>query len=259
MRLKTNPIVISCLLVAVRIAAAANPQGERPPPLPLMMLGPGVVISQKAQKSAPLEILPIPLFMVQWNRLRLFGPQLSYTLVRRGKAALEGVVKMRSEGYEAEEGPALRGMSDRNRTLEAGLAFQMNWDWATLGIDWSSDILQQHGGYELRGTLSRRLNDLGGIERLQVTPLVGVNRRSRPLNNYYYGVRADETAPDRPEYAAKSSWGLLAGIRVEKGLTQKWTLHAGLFGEWLNQEITKSPIVDKPYRLSGIAGAMYRF
>lgn len=255
---KTNIVKILFFCVAAA-TVFANLQAAQPTDQPLVMVGPGVVIGEKAQKGADTEILPIPLMLVEWGRLRIFGPQATFTFLGDKDASLSALVKMRSEGYKAKEGRNLRGMDDRDRTVEGGLAYQMNLDWATLGVEWTSDLLKKHGGHEVRWTLSRRFDNVLNIERLAVTPTVGANWRSRQLNDYYYGVEADEATAARPAYNAGHSFGLLAGLRAETPLWQNWTLYASVFTEWLDKEITDSPIVDKHYRLSMILGAMYRF
>lgn len=248
--------ILAVILVTIAFAEDSSaPSAEKP----LVMLGPGVVISEKAQKGADTEVIPIPLMLVEWGRLRIFGPQATFTFLGDRDASLSALVKMRSEGYNAKEGRNLRGMDDRDRTVEGGLAYQMNLDWATLGVEWTSDLLKEHGGHEVRWTLSRRFDNMLNIQRLAITPTVGANWRSKQLNDYYYGVEAHEATAARPKYNVGDSFGLLAGIRAEAPLWQNWTLFTSVFSEWLDEEITDSPIVDKHYRLTIIAGAMYKF
>ena len=63
----------------------------------------------------------------------------------------------------------------------------------------------------------------------------------------------------RPQYDAGDSTGLTTGLRLNYRLDDRWSLMGMAFLEWLGDEITESPIVDKDYVASFLIGIMYRF
>jgi outer membrane protein len=88
---------------------------------------------------------------------------------------------------------------------------------------------------------------------------VGFSWLSNDLADYYYGVRSDETKVGRPAYSAGSGVNWFAGLGTDYKLDEKWSLFAQFSYEWLNNEITDSPIVDDDYKITILAGAMYKY
>ena len=221
--------------------------------------GPGVLISNKAQKGADTKILPIPAVYYQQGRLILFGPQANWVLHYDDGLMVSALGKLRYEGYRSSESRYLRGMSNRRATLEGGLSLAQDFDWARLTAEWTSDILNEHKGHEFRVLASRQFPDVLGIERLTVTPSVGGNWRSKQLNDYYYGVRYKEARPTRPAYTVGDTLGLLTSLRVDYRIAERWTMFGAASVEWLRSEVTDSPIVDQHHRLGVLFGALYTF
>ncbi len=221
--------------------------------------GPGLLMVDKPHKGGDTRILPIPAIYFQKDRFMLFGPQARWVLYYDNDLMVSVLGKLRYEGYDDNEDRYLRGMSDRRMTFEAGLSLAREFRWARLAADWTSDVLNEHKGHEIRLTASRRFADVLGVDKLAVTPTVGGNWRSRQLNNYYYGVRPKEAVAGRPAYNAGDTVGLLTSLRVDYPLTERWNMFSLVSVEWLRSEITNSPIVDQHHKLSLLIGAMYNF
>ena len=92
-----------------------------------------------------------------------------------------------------------------------------------------------------------------------LTPNIGVNYRSRQLNDYYYGVRASEVIAGRPEYDVGDSVGLMVGAGIYYILSENMSLMGMISFEWLGDEIKNSPIVDEDYLEAFLLGMIYRF
>jgi outer membrane protein len=123
----------------------------------------------------------------------------------------------------------------------------------------TADVLNEHKGHEFRLSYDYDFRGAFNVSALSVTPGVGVTYRSRQLNDYYYGVRSDEVIPGRPQYEVGDSTGLLASVRANYRLYERWSVMAMTSVEWLGSEITDSPIVEKDYEISMLVGVMYRF
>lgn len=221
--------------------------------------GAGLVIVDKPQKGGDTEILPIPTVYFQKDRFILFGPQAQWVFYYDERLTVSALGQLRYEGYDDDESRHLRGMSDRRASVEAGLLAAQDFDWGRLAAQWTSDILNEHKGHEIRLTASRRFADAAGVDKLAVTPTVGLNWRSKQLNDYYYGVERKEATAWRPAYNAGDSVGLLTSLRVDYPLNERWNLFGVVSAEWLGSEITDSPIVDQDYRMSVLIGTLYRF
>ena len=224
-----------------------------------VMAGMGTLVIDKPYKGGDTDILPIPLFLYQKDRLVLSGTKISYYFIYDEDWALSLIGAPRFEGYDDDESRHLNGMHDRDGTYELGMECSRKFDWGTFSAKFFADVLGEHNGQEIQLTYKKNFDNILNVKNLDVTPLVGVNWRSQQLNDYYFGVEGSEVAAGRPEYHAGSSTGILAGLRVDYPLGQRWNLFSSLNIEWLNSEITDSPIVDEGAILSFLVGAMYRF
>ncbi len=224
-----------------------------------VMAGVGVLVIDKPHKGGDTDILPIPLFLYQKDRLVLSGTKASYYFIYQDGWALSLIGAPRFEGYDDDESIHLNGMHDRDSTYEIGLECSRTFDWGTLSGRFFADILGEHKGQEIQLTYKKNFNDVLNVKSLSLTPLVGLNWRSKQLNDYYFGVEGTETTAVRPEYHAGSTTGFLAGLRVDYPIGKRWSLFGSVNAEWLSGEITDSPIVDENCMLSVLLGAMYRF
>jgi len=254
--------VICVLIIA---AGAGGALGEEAPAekyagtTEVFMAGAGAVITRNPYKGIGAEGRGIPLFFYRSENLSLYGPIASYSLLDDVGWRLRGLARMRFEGYDQDDSRYLRGMDDRDWTLELGAAVSRGFGPGELTASGTSDVLNEHRGHEVRLTYDYDFRGAFGVTELSVTPGAGLTYRSSDLNDYYYGVRSDEAAPGRPEYEAGDSTGLLASLRANYMLNERWSVMAMTAVEWLGSEITDSPIVDKDYEVSALLGVMYRF
>lgn len=224
-----------------------------------IMAGVGVLVIDKPHKGGDTDILPIPLFLYQKDRLVLTGTKISYYLIYDEDWAVSLIGAPRFEGYDDDESTTLNGMADREATYEAGLECSRKLDWGTFSAKFFADVLGEHNGQEIQLTYKKNFDDILNIKSLNLTPLIGINWRSKQLNDYYYGVEGSEATATRPEYHAGSSTGILAGLRVDYPVTERWNLFGSLNIEWLSSEMTDSPIVNEDTMVSFLLGAMYKF
>lgn len=221
--------------------------------------GVGMLITDKPHKGGDTEILPIPLIFYRLDRLVISGLQFSYYFIYEDGVALSLIGAPRFEGYDDDESRTLNGMHDRDGTYELGLELSKSYDWGTLSAMVLTDVLGEHNGHEVQLKYKRKYDDILNIPSLDFTPSIGVNWRSKQLNDYYYGVEGTEATVVRPEYHADSTVGMLAGLRLDYPVDEQWSLFSSVNVEWLGSEITESPIVNEHTMLSFIIGAMYRF
>ena len=250
-------LITTCVLFL--IVAPRCPAESAARPEPAFQAGPALLITDKAQKGGDTETLVIPAVYIQQGRFTLFGPQASWTFYYEDGLMVSAIARLRSEGYDDNESRYLRGMDDRHASLDAGLMIAQKFDWGRLRAEWTSDILNEHKGHELRVLADRRFSNFFGLEKLALTPAVGVNWRSKQLNDYYYGVERKEVTATRPAYNVGSTMGLLTSMRMDYPLSDRWNLFTSLSVEWLGSEITDSPIVDQHYKTTVLIGTLYKF
>lgn len=223
----------------------------------LFFVGGGAIITKNPYKGIDTETHGIPIFLYKTDRFSLLGPRMSYSLFEDETWELSGLAKVRFEGYEEDESDFLRGMDDREWTVELGGSLSKAFSLGKLTADFAADILGEHKGHEFRFSYSYDFRDAFQKPSLMITPIIGVNYRSHQLNDYYYGVRASEAIAGRPKYDAGDSTGLMAGVRVNYKLSE--SLMSMISFEWLGNEIKDSPIVDEDHIESFLLGLIYRF
>lgn len=254
---------IICALII--IAAGMSASGRETPPAEyvrtreVFMAGAGAVITRNPHKGIGTESRGIPLFFYSREKLSLYGPFASYSLLDDAGWRLRGLARMRFEGYEEDDSRYLRGMDDREWTLELGTAVSRAFGPGELTATGTADVLNEHRGHELRLTYDYDFRGAFNVPELSLTPGAGFIYRSSDLNDYYYGVRSDEVIAGRPEYNVGDSTGLLVSLRLNYLLDERWSVMAMTAAEWLGSEITDSPIVEKDYEITLLLGVMYRF
>ncbi len=221
--------------------------------------GVGMLVFTKPHKGGDTEIYPLPMVFFRKGRLVISGTNINYYFIHRDGWAVSALGKGRFEGYDDDEGLFLNGMHDREWTYELSVAVSKEFGWGKLTGSFSSDVLGEHKGHEIQFKYSKLFKNIFGVESLSTVPMIGMNWRSKQLNDYYYGVEGTEVSAIRAMYEAGSSVGVLAGLRVDYSLSEKWNVFGAFNYEWLGGEITDSPIVGEDHRSSLLVGAMYKF
>ena len=253
---------LNILILALAVGTAAgrdvmdsNYAGARD----VFMAGAGAIITRNPHKGIGTESRGIPLFFYRKEKLSLYGPIMNYLLLKEERWEVRGLARMRFEGYEEDDSRYLRGMDDREWTLELGGSLSRILGEARITADVSADVLNEHKGHQVRLSYNYDLRGPANIRDLLVTPSIGVTYRNSQLNDYYYGVRASEVIAGRPEYDVGDSTGMTAGVRINYALSENLSLMGMISFEWLGDEIKNSPIVDKDHMESFLLGMIYRF
>ncbi len=144
---------------------------------------------------------------------------------------------------------------DRNYAAELGVEILADGLWGQLQLAAFHDVSDVHNGYELFADYSygwRR-------QRLYLEPSFGLSFKSESLNDYYWGVRADEANEALPAYQAGAGVNAYARVHASYQITRQWTFALVAEYERLNNEATASPIVAEQFVLGYFAGFAYRF
>ena len=240
-------------------STAADGQSNYARPKTLFSAGAGVIITKEPYKGMDAESQGIPFFLYRTERFSLYGPMMSYSLFSEEGWEIDAVAKVRFEGYEEDDSRFLQGMDDRKWTLEMGSSLSKNFLGGKITADLTADVLNEHKGHELGFSYSYDFRGAFKNPALILTPNIGLNYRSRNLNDYYYGVRASEATVTRPEYNVGDSTGLTTGLSINYIYSEKLNLMAMVSFEWLGSEIKNSPIVDEDHIESYLFGIMYKF
>ncbi len=163
------------------------------------------------------------------------------------------VGRMQTQGLGNNDSPELRGLDDRNWSIEiAPMLGYRRWP-VHLNLKTYWEVLGRHGGMTGQFALSLPKEYARGY----FVPSVEAIWRSEDHANYYYGVSSGEARPDRPQYQPGASLSYAAKLRWGVALADRWLLSGSVGLEQLADEIRESPIVDKDRVWSASLGLAY--
>jgi len=144
---------------------------------------------------------------------------------------------------------------DRDYAVELGLELLADGRWGQLQLTAFHDVSGTHDGYEIHFDYGYGWRN----QRWYIEPSFGLSYKSEDLNNYYWGVRPDESSDALPGYQAGSGVNAHARLALRYQINRRWAF--ALVGEFenLNDEAAASPIVADRDVLGYFAGFGYRF
>ncbi len=238
------------------IATASEEEtAAKPEAKPEVFVGGGLLVTSKPYVGVNSKIYPVPLFGYEGKHLYLRGITGGYRLFEIQGWSIGPTLRPSFQGYEADDSSALRGMDDRDPTLEGGLDLASRTKWGLLGVTILTDLLGAHDGQKVELNYTA-LFPYGGFTFI---PGVALQWESSDVVDYYYGVRASEARPGRPAYGPDDAIVPLVRLAVRRSLSQHWGLLFATQYEWFDSEISDSPIVEDDGHLSLMLGATYTF
>lgn len=250
---------IMMILVPLLICSAAMAEGDKQSsntdPNSMFLLGPGAWITLQPYKGLHTTAYPIPMVVAVKAPFYFFIDTAGCRVFSDSNMTFDFIGKIRTDGYDADDSDDLDGMHDRHMSFDVGGDFGISNDWGDLHARILTDALGQHDGQEFRVTYAKPFK----FEQSKIKPFAGFAWLSDNLADYYYGVRDSEARPDRPAYNPGASVNWFVGFEANHQLNDEWTLFTSITYYWLDDNIRNSPIVDRDYTMSILAGAMYRF
>ena len=144
---------------------------------------------------------------------------------------------------------------DRDYAGELGFELIADGRWGQLQLSAHHDVSGIHNGYDVEFDYGYGWRN----QRFYVQPSFGLSFKSEDLNNYYWGVRADEANAALPEYTAGAGVNAFARMQFSYQITRNWMFSVVGEVERLNDEAAGSPIVEEQYVFGYFAGFGYRF
>ena len=201
-------------------------------------------------------VQPIPAITYVGERLQWLGPTLRFGIAGSGKLRLAAAAEYRIGAYEEADSDFLDGLGDREDTLLAGLGLQYEMG-AGLELEllFQYDMLDQIGGGMANAQLSRGFP----WRTASFTPYLAYNWLSAEMSNHDFGVPASAATVDRPAYELGSTSSFEAGVGAFVELSEDWRIILSIAVEKLDNDATRSPIVDEDTVVKGLAVVTYIF
>jgi len=163
------------------------------------------------------------------------------------------VGRLQTLGFGNSEAPVLRGVASPKWTIE--LAPTIGWRAWPVHIDFKAytEVMGRHDGWASQLSFSLPYENSRGY----IVPSVRLIRQSEDYTNYYYGVAPSEERPARPAYQPGEAMNTAINVRFGYELSEKWLLSGHVGIEYLDSEISNSPIVDEESIWSASLGLAY--
>jgi len=144
---------------------------------------------------------------------------------------------------------------DRDYAVELGVESLIDGNWGAITLRAFHDVSNTHEGYELGAYYSWRW--IAG--RVSLSPSVGFAYKSAALNDYYWGVHADEASPALPEYHPGDGFNLEGGLVANYHITRHLRCALSVNYERLSDEIAASPLAEEDHVFAYFSGLAWTF
>jgi len=256
--MKTRALfAILVLATSLPLFAQDESATETLPPSPVQWsLGLGWVSSPRPYVGTDNSVLVIPLVQLDYKKLYIEGIRAGFHLFEKGDLVFDARARIVFAGLDPDDSPQLDGITERKSSIEGGVALDWSPGKYLLSATAFTDLLGRSGGQQVGLDFSRAWTFARG--RWGLTPAIGVIWQSSDFVDYYVGVTPEEARPGRPPFQGESAFNFRASAFAYFALTMRVIFVGMVSVQRLDDEISSSPIVDKPRGYFGLFGITYR-
>lgn len=198
----------------------------------------------------------IPAFTYNGSRLQVLGPRLQLSILGSGKLRLAATGRYRIGVYKEDESDFLKGMGDRKGTFMGGLAlFAELPKGVDLKASYEHDILDKIGGGTARLQIAKSIQ----FSTFRFSPEIGFKWTSAKIANYDFGVPEEKATVERPAYDIDETVTVETGLGIFIDIAGNWMMVMKVAFEFLDGDVTNSPIVTDDYVIRGFGAINYVF
>lgn len=198
----------------------------------------------------------IPAITYNGERLQIFGPTILLSIIGSDEIRLAATGEYRIGVYDEDESNFLEGMGDRENTFMAGLSLLAELPKGVeLTVSYEHDVLDNIGG----GTACLQLEKSFQYSVFRISPSIGLNWTSSEIANYDFGVPEDKATSERSAYDLDDTFSIEAGLGTFIDIGRNWMMVMNVTYEFLDEEVTDSPIVTDDYVIKGFGAITYVF
>ncbi|MCL1043901.1 MipA/OmpV family protein [Shewanella electrodiphila] len=156
---------------------------------------------------------------------------------------------------EASQPLVLNELESRNFTVYGGVELFWYGKFGVLQLAAAHDLLNVHNGQEVNISWNYSL----AVTDWRFDLTLKSEWKSSEVIDYYFGLRASESAYWSEEYQPSSDWSNSIELTTRYSISTSWDLLLAARYTQLADEIIDSPIIDEDYSSSYFVGAAYRF
>lgn len=234
--------LILALLLAANISFSQDNPAEvsQRPAFPQgFIYGAGVASQQQIYKGFDQRTIAIPLLGYVGEKWNVFGPFISYSLVKEENWNFDLNLSPRFNGFDEDDSDFFQGMDKRKDSLDAGFTAKYKKNQWSYQFEALTDVLSNSKGTDLEFNVSRKFK----ANFFTIEPAVSLNQFDGNLTDYYYGVRQDEVLESRSFYEAKSTLNKSLKLSISHPIPIG-LVRLDIDNTWFGSGIADSPLVD---------------
>jgi outer membrane protein len=235
--LATFVLMICCAQASIaseRVAALEQSEKKG------FLYGAGLIVSEEPYRGYDTRVIPIPVLGYVGERLRVYGPFVSYDVLQGESSRVSLRAAPRFQGFDESDSDFFEGMKDRDSSVDAGLGFNYDkedWKFEAAAM---FDTLGKSDGYEL----STRLGRVFRNGPIFLEPSLAFSYLDDNNVDYYYGVRESEQTDSRLAYKGDSTVNTTIGFSVSTPILFGGFTQFAIDHTWNGSNINDSPLIN---------------
>jgi len=216
---------------------------ETPIPRSKNLYGVGVAVLPETSGAESYRVLALPIINANYgDRFYINALQAGVWLLDSDDKRLRfGLSAQARIGWDDKNARITRGMNERDFSVDMGPAIRWQTDYGTFNANWGVDV----GGASNGHTVDfQYIKNLYRGSTFKLNSSLGLTWNNGKFNDYYFGVGADETGPQRPAYRAGPGTELRISLNGSYQLSDESYLLFGGALTRLGSAQADSPIVE---------------
>lgn len=240
------------LLIAVALFTATSAMADD------FSVGAGAVFNESPYMGHNENVSAVPLISYEGEHFYVRQTTAGWIVWKDGKNELSLTASWMPLHYDPDDNDdrAMSQLDERKSSAMLGGAYYRHESWGSLKVALAADAMDESGG--VMGELSyfRPIR----MERLTLTPSLGVFFHDESFNDYYYGVSEKESRRSGlQQYTAGETVTSYIGLAAKYQLTQNLYLNASAIYTVLPDEVKNSPMIDRDDSFALMTGLSWKF
>ncbi len=246
MTFKKNLLIVAALFMAT--SAMADD----------FSIGAGAVFNESPYKGYNENVSAVPLISYEGERFYVRQATGGWIVWKDAKNELSLTASWMPLHFDPEDNDdqAMKQLDERKASAMLGGAYYHHESWGSLKFAIAADAMDESGGVMGEMSYFRPFR----MERLTLTPSVGVLFHDESFNDYYYGVSAKEARRSGlQQYTAGETVTPYLGVAAKYQLTQNLWLNASAVYTVLPDDVKNSPMIDRDDSFALMTGLSWKF
>ncbi|MCU6668397.1 MipA/OmpV family protein [Enterobacteriaceae bacterium H4N4] len=221
-------------------------------------VGAGAVFNESAYKGYNENVSAVPLISYEGEHFYVRQATAGWIVWKDAKNELSLTASWMPLHFDPDDNDdaAMSQLDERKASAMLGGAYYHHESWGSLKFAVGADAMDESGGVAGELSYFRPIR----MERLTLTPAVGVFYYDASFNDYYYGVSDQESRRSGlQQYSADESVTPYVGLAAKYQLTKNLYLNASAVYTVLPDEVKNSPMIDRDDSFALMTGLSWTF